>query len=84
MFTKDGICGFISYKFMKIRISTHAQIRLIERGIDIDKVKKVISNPDILVPQFEGRFKVSKLLDDRTITVIYTKENNVFVVITAI
>lgn len=69
---------------MKIRISNHAQYRLRERGIDIDTVKKVISNPDRLVSEFEGRFKVSKLLDDRTITVIYTKENNVFVVITAI
>lgn len=69
---------------MQIRISTHAQIRITERGLDIDKVKKVISNPDISVTQFEGRIKVSKLLDDRNITVIYTKDKNVFVVITAI
>lgn len=69
---------------MKIRVSTHAQIRLLERGIDIEKVKKVISAPDLLVPEFEGRTKVSKLLDDRNITVIYTKEKNVFVIITAI
>jgi uncharacterized DUF497 family protein len=69
---------------MLIRISIHAQIRLHERGIDIDRVKKVINNPDSLVPQSENRIKVSKLLDDRKITVIYTKDKNTFVIITAI
>ncbi len=69
---------------MKLRVSVHAQIRLAERGIDIEQVKRVIKNPDNIVNEFEGRVKVSKILNDRKVTVIYTKEQNVFVIITAI
>lgn len=69
---------------MKIRISTHAQIRSRERGIDIDKIKKVIKTPDSSENQFEGRTKAIKIIDDRSITVIYTEEKNVFVIITVI
>ena len=71
-------------KLMKIKVSTHAQIRLLERNIDIEKVKRVISSPDTSSNEFGGRIRVSKLLDDRNITVIYTKDKNVFVIITAI
>lgn len=69
---------------MKIRISTHAQIRSMERGIDVDEIKKVINAPDSSENQFEGRVKATKIIDDRSITVIYTKDKNVFVIITAI
>ena len=69
---------------MKIRISTHAQIRSMERGIDVDKIKRVIKAPDTSENQFKGRVKATKIIDDRSITVIYTKDKNVFVIITAI
>lgn len=69
---------------MKIKMSTHAQIRSEQRGLDIDKIKKVIRTPDSIEDQFEGRVKVNKVIDDRNITVIYTKAKNVFVIITAI
>lgn len=69
---------------MKIRISIHAQIRSMERGIDIDKIKKVIKEPDFSEKQFENRIKVNKVIDGRNITVIYTKNKNEFVIITTI
>jgi len=69
---------------MKVRISTHAQIRIIERDIDLDKIKKVIREPDSSSAEFGGRVRVSKIVENRNITVIYTKDKNVFVIITAI
>jgi hypothetical protein len=55
-----------------------------ERGIDVDKIKRVIKAPDTSENQFKGRVKATKIIDDRSITVIYTKDKNVFVIITAI
>ncbi|MCA9356654.1 DUF4258 domain-containing protein [Candidatus Nomurabacteria bacterium] len=69
---------------MKIRMSIHAQIRSIERGIDVDTIKRVIRTPDSSENQFEGRVKAVKIIDDRSITVIYTIDKNVFVIITTI
>lgn len=69
---------------MKIRMSTHAQIRSMERGIDVDKIKLVIREPDRSENQFEGRVKSVKMIEGRNITVVYTKSSNVFVIITAI
>jgi len=69
---------------MKTRLSTHAQVRMMERGIDIDKIKKVINNPDKTSLEFNGRVKVVKNVDGKPITVVYSKDKNVFVIITAI
>jgi hypothetical protein len=55
-----------------------------ERGIDVDKIKRVIKAQDTSENQFKGRVKATKIIDDRSITVIYTKDKNVFVIITAI
>jgi len=55
-----------------------------ERGIDIDKIKKVINNPDKTSLEFNGRVKVVKNVDGKPITVVYSKDKNVFVIITAI
>lgn len=69
---------------MKFRLSIHAQVRIMERGIDIDKIKKVILTPDSSENQFGNRIKATKIVDDRSITVVYTKDKNAFVIITAI
>lgn len=69
---------------MKLVLSTHAQIRLSERGIDFSKIKKVIKEPDKSKAEFGGRIKATKLIEGRNITVIYYKNKNEFVIITAI
>lgn len=46
-----------------------------ERGIDIDHIKRAIKEPDFTEPTFEGRIKVRKQIDDkRVIEVIYYKQ----------
>jgi len=69
---------------MKVRLSTHAIIRLEQRGIDIDKIKKVIREPDFEDIQDSGKIKAQKIIEARLIRVVYSKNKNVFVIITAI
>ncbi len=69
---------------MKLRFSSHAQIRMDERGISTDKIKEVISSPDSSVNKHSGRVESKKMIDGRTITVIYKKEKTTFVIITTI
>ena len=68
---------------MKIHVPQHAEYRLVERGIDIDNIKKVISSPSESQTTNEGRIKVKKQLEDgRILTIIYVERNNQFVIIT--
>jgi hypothetical protein len=69
---------------MEVRLSIHAQIRVMERGIDLDKIKKVISEPDHESQLDSGRIKSRKAIEGRDITVVYSKDKNTFVIITAI
>lgn len=69
---------------MKIHVPVHAEIRLVERGIDIDNVKKVIQSPSSVVPQDLGRVRATKdLQDGRILSVIYRQERGQFVIIAA-
>jgi hypothetical protein len=47
---------------------------MLERGIQIDHVKKAIRDPDSKNTVFEGRTKVSKKIGSKTIVVIYWKD----------
>ena len=47
---------------------------MLERGIQIEHVKKAVSDPDLKKTVFEGRIKVQKKIGSKTIVVIYWKE----------
>ena len=69
---------------MKVHVPLHAEMRFLERGIDIDNVKKVVRSNKPKIPTFDDRIKVTDTLsDDRTLTVIYKEEKNKFIIITA-
>lgn len=73
---------------VKLKFPPHFQIRMLERGISIDHVKKAILKPDAKEAMFEGRTKVRKKVGSKTIVVIYYKDafrdrKNEFIVITA-
>ena len=62
---------------IRLKFSIHAQVRVEERGIEIDHIKKAIRNPDFTRHQFEGRILVGKKIDKkRTIEVVYCKESS--------
>lgn len=68
---------------MKIRVTTHAELRLIQRQIDIDNAKKTMTKPARLARLDNGRMKATRQLEDgRVLTIIYVEEKTQFVIIT--
>ncbi len=73
---------------MRLLFPNHFQVRMLERGISVDHVKKAIKDPDFTEPTFQGRIRVRKQIDaERVIEVIYYrqgfKDANDYVIITA-
>ena len=72
----------------KLRLTAHFQERKVERGININHVKKAIQEPDNKGDTYEDKMWVEKRVDNKTIKVIYCKEGfrdklNQFIVVTA-
>ncbi len=59
---------------MRLKLTTHCQIRIQERCIPIDHIKKAIAEPDKKEDAFEGLIKVSKKIEGRILKVVYCKE----------
>jgi hypothetical protein len=74
---------------MLLKITPHAQSRLLERGFSIDQLKKAVSDSDKKENVNEGAIKAyKKLADGRTIVAIYKKDSfkdrkNCYIIITA-
>ena len=58
---------------MHLKFPPHCQSRISERGINIDHVKKAITEPDNKKNLFEGRIQVNKKIGSKTIEVVYFK-----------
>ena len=61
-------------KLPRLRLTNHAQMRMIERSIDIDDVKLAIINPDKIDSDSYGKIRVRKNLGSKTIVVVYSDE----------
>ena len=59
---------------MRLKLPPHFQGRMLERGISVDHVKKAIASPDKREEAFEGRSKVVKKIEGKTLEVIYYQE----------
>ncbi len=69
---------------MKLQFTNHAKHRLfLERGISVDEIKKVIREPDNVISLPDGVEKCLKGIHNGTLVVVYKKEKNVYVIITA-
>lgn len=73
---------------MKLIFPQHFQYRMVERGIDVDHIKKAIKEPEFTEPTFNGRTLARREIDEkRVIEVIYYRQGfkgaNDVVVITA-
>jgi hypothetical protein len=55
----------------------------VERGISAEEIKKVILEPDITVNLPNGIVKCSKREKKGILTVVYYKDKNVYVIVTA-
>lgn len=73
---------------MKLLFPRHFQYRMMERGIDVNHIKRAIKDPDFAESTFQDRILVRKEIDkNRVIEVIYYKQGfkgaNDYVIITA-
>ncbi len=59
---------------MNLKFSVHFQARMLERSVSIDHLKLAIRDPDRRVAVFEGRTKVVKKINGKTIEVVYLLE----------
>jgi hypothetical protein len=60
---------------MEIRYSPHAKKRLRERGISENVVRLTLANPDKVSSADRDRFIVRKKMKQKSLEVIYVKEN---------
>jgi len=60
---------------MQLKFVYHCQFRLYERGINVDHIKKAITNPDSKQDAYEGKIKVQKKIGEKVIKVVYSKSD---------
>lgn len=68
---------------MKLKFTNHAQYRIRERDISIEWLKEAINNPDYHKKSFGDKITVRKKFTKVTLEVVYFKDKNEFVVVTA-
>ncbi len=59
---------------MKLKFTIHCQIRILERGISIEHIKKVISKPDKKRDAGEGATKAWKKIGGKELVVLYSRD----------
>jgi hypothetical protein len=59
---------------MLLKLTSHFQLRMVERGINLDHVKRAIKDPDSVEDAFDEKLKATKEVDGKIIQVIYYKE----------
>lgn len=68
---------------MNIVLTDHAKESLLKRNITIEAIKFCITNPDYLNPIDSEKIYAWKKFQGYVLAVIYKKNRNIFVVITA-
>jgi len=68
---------------MKLAFTDHAKFRIIERGISVEKIKTTLKNPEYSEKVFGDKYKVGKTFGGKTLEIIYTRNKNNVVIITA-
>lgn len=65
-----------------IILTHHARLRLSQRNINIDDIKKCLNNPDFKDILEEEKQKAIKNIDGRKLLVIYKRIGNIYLIIT--
>ncbi|MBS3085956.1 DUF4258 domain-containing protein [Candidatus Pacearchaeota archaeon] len=68
---------------MKVIFTEHAKQRMIERDIKVDDITSAIEMPDYTVTK-NGKVEAYKKFGDKTLKVVYAKENKFIKIITLV
>ncbi|HEC30593.1 MAG TPA: DUF4258 domain-containing protein [Candidatus Yonathbacteria bacterium] len=68
---------------MKIRFTSHAQYRIEERGISILRITSTLRTPGKKRLAYENKLTKQKQFGGKILEVVYIKNKNYFIVITA-
>jgi hypothetical protein len=68
---------------MKIIFTNHARERIRERKILISDVKKGITNPTSHLWSYPPTLKVQKIINGKTLEVVYEQKGQIIIIITA-
>ena len=67
---------------MKVIFTTHAKIRLEERGIPVSFIKQAIRSPDNEKLTFGNRIQIQKKFGNKVLEIIYARYFNKIIIIT--
>ena len=67
----------------KIILTTHAKIRMIERGITLKEIKETISFPDYIISK-ENKIEAHRLINDKNIKIVYIQKRKFIKIVTVI
>lgn len=69
---------------MRFELRPHSKATLLDRGIDVEKAKSVVRNPDKTESSFNGRMVARKGFEEGILEVVYIKKSkNQVIIITA-
>ena len=68
---------------MEIIFTDHAKQRMIERGIKFNEIKETIELPNYTISK-NGKIEAYKKIENKTLRVIYSKEDKYIRIITVI
>lgn len=75
--------GTSSGEAMTVEFTNNAQARMLDRGIREADVRATLETPDHLGPSFEKRWNARKLIEKRTLEVVFFRDLKHTRVITA-
>ncbi|MCX6731813.1 MAG: DUF4258 domain-containing protein [Candidatus Parcubacteria bacterium] len=67
---------------MKLKFTNHAKYRILERKIKMSDIKDTLKNPDFYGHTFDNKIVARKLIDGKTLEVVYTKIKREILIIT--
>jgi len=68
---------------IEIVFTKHAEERMARYGIPRELVIEALENPDEVVPGYRGRLIAHKYLDSYVLRVVFEKQDDVIIVVTA-
>jgi hypothetical protein len=63
-----------------MKFTKHALFRMEQRGIDKNSIESAINDPDETIDSFGRRKLARKIIDNKTLEIVYIKEDDIIVI----